>query len=452
MSTSKGPNSGKPVSSIPAQAEPAAQRAASRSGSEEADRGTAGVRDAAPSNTASNSSIGPFFKPLRWGVDSLYLSFEGELNPEAERELKELKQVAQSAAEHEQAGAQLALGDHLFEVKDKGTGMFPYVLDDNAFRIQLSRRSKRLPMAYVKVSSAYLAHKPTQAAEDDLQLLLGQLGKITDSAKVSRIDLYVDFVSNVSMESWTREAWVTRASSVSAYAVEGEFSGWAIGQGGVMSCRLYDKTLELEKSKKFYLHSLWTDRGWKAGERVWRLEFQLRREVLTQKGLSMLYTTLEHLNGLWSYATTEWLKLTLPNPDDKTRSRWPIHPLWIALASIDWENDGGPLSKRFEATRAPQDAFLSRTAFSALTSYMAREGEFDFWRAWSLLRELVEDFYRRRADFDGIRFEQYVEEKVRIKGRKFNTIANAPAVSEEEKARLKTEAFEREYRKQTRGG
>ena len=61
---------------------------------------------------------------------------------------------------------------------------------------------------------------------------------------------------------------------------------------------------------------------------VWRLEFELKREVLTQKGLSKLYQVLNHLNGLWSYATTEWLRLTLPSDDDKTRSRWPIHPLW----------------------------------------------------------------------------------------------------------------------------
>ncbi|MDP5240883.1 replication initiation factor [Uliginosibacterium sp. 31-16] len=392
------------------------------------------------------------FKPLRWGVDSLYLSFDGELNADVEKELQKLKQAAQSSEEPEQACAQFALEDHLFEVKDKGSGLFPYVLDDNAFRIQLSRRNKRLPMAYVKVSSAYLSSKRPCDIEDDLLWLLCQVGTNVDPAKVSRIDLYLDFVCDISMESWTRAAWLTRASSVNAYAIDNEFSGWSIGQGGVLSCRLYDKTLELEKSKKYYLQPLWTERGWKAGERVWRLEFQFRREVLTQKGLSELSGMLRHLNGLWSYATTEWLKLTMPNPDDQTRSRWPIHPLWIALASIDWETDGGPLSKRFSPNRAPQDATLCRFAFSALTSFMAREGEFDFWRGWSLLREIVEDHYQQRAEFEGIPFEQLVEEKVRFKGRKFNTLFNPAPVSEEELAEREAEAFEREYRKQSRGG
>lgn len=149
---------------------------------------------------------------------------------------------------------------------------------------------------------------------------------------------------------------------------------------------------------------------------------------------------------------TEWLKLAMPNEDDKTRSRWPIHPLWMALASIDWETDGGPLSKRFTTTRAPADRILARMAFSALTSFMAREGEFDFWRGWSLLREVVEECYRQRADFDCIPFEQLVAEKVRFKGRKFNTLQNPSPFHDEDEAEQRARAFEREYRKQTRGG
>ena len=34
-----------------------------------------------------------------------------------------------------------------------------------------------------------------------------------------------------------------------------------------------------------------------------------------------------NLNGLWSYATTDWLRLTIPTPEDEPRSRWPVHPL-----------------------------------------------------------------------------------------------------------------------------
>ena len=100
-------------------------------------------------------------------------------------------------------------------------------------------------MAYVKVSAYYLAHVGPVEAEKHLYGLLSQLGEVTESANVSRIDLFVDFESNVDMESWDRHAWVTRATSINAYAVNGHFSGWSIGLGGILSARLYNKSLQI---------------------------------------------------------------------------------------------------------------------------------------------------------------------------------------------------------------
>ena len=121
------------------------------------------------------------------------------------------------------------------------------------------------------------------------------------------------------------------------YSVGSLLSGWSIGMGEDIGDRLSDKTLEIDTSKKDYLPPLWGGRRWQKGERAWRIEVRYRREVLEQKGVPKLYAVLSHLNGLWSYATAEWLKLTTPNPEDQTRSPWAIHPLWIALGSIDWE-------------------------------------------------------------------------------------------------------------------
>ncbi len=254
-----------------------------------------------PSNTVPNNSIPNYFKLLRWGVDSLYLSYPGELFSEIDSKLKVLKQVAQSSEPYEQAQAQYPIDDHIFEVKDKGTRFFPYILEDNAFRIQFSR-SRSMPFAYVKITSEYLTHVGSVAAEKALRLILGQFGVIHESANVSRIDIFVDFVSSVDMESWDRHAWVTRASAINTYSIERDFSGWVIGAGSVISCRLYDKTLEIEKqSKKYYLHKLWNKAGWNEHDKVWRLEFQLKREVLTQKGLHKLHDVLNCQSALKTF-------------------------------------------------------------------------------------------------------------------------------------------------------
>ena len=107
--------------------------------------------------TLPNNCNSEYFKLLRFGVDSLYLSYPGELLPNVDDKLKELKKIAQSPEPFEQVKAQYPINGHIFEVKDKGARLFPYILEDNAFRIQLSR-SQSVPLAYVKISSEYLTH------------------------------------------------------------------------------------------------------------------------------------------------------------------------------------------------------------------------------------------------------------------------------------------------------
>ncbi|MEW6314610.1 MAG: replication initiation factor [Pseudomonadota bacterium] len=359
-------------------------------------------------------------------MDSLYLSYPGTLSEVTDARLRELKEVAQSKEAHQQAYAQLEVLGHIFEVRDKGAGLFPYVLEDNAYRVQLARSAaKSLPMAYVKLSSEFLTHYKPDIAETELRRVLDRLGEVKEAPNTSRIDLFLDFASSVDMESWDRRAWVTYAHSISAYAVDDRFSGWSVGVGGVISARLYDKTLEIEKSGKTYLLDLWKQAGWNGQGRVWRLEFELKRELLTQKGLSKLAQVLDNLNGLWSYCTTEWLRLALPSVEDQTRSRWPIHPLWSYLASVDFGADGGPLSSRFSATRAPEDDYLFSHGFSLVTSLMAREGIEGFPRGCDAFMEKLYAYQERKSYLEGVRFDQYVSEKVAIKARRFNSMLNA---------------------------
>lgn len=392
---------------------------------------------APPSNTAPYNCNDGYFKALRWGVDSLYLSYPGELSRESDASLKALKLLAQSADPGEVAKAQLPLGGHIFEVKERGASLFPYILEDGAFRIQISRPGHKAPMAYVKVSAKYLAHVGPVEAEKHLYSLLSELGELKESAHVSRIDLFVDFQSSVDMESWDRNAWVTRASSINAYAVSGQFSGWSVGLGGIISARLYNKLLEIVVSGKDWILPLWQKAGWQASNMVWRLEFELKREVLTQKGISKLHQVLGNLNGLWSYATTEWLRLTLPSEDDKTRSRWPIHPLWGFLSAVDWEGKGGPLAKRFSPSRSPNDDKLFQIAYSAILSYMAKHG----FPATELY-EGAEDFlanayayHERKANDLGLPFDDFITERLALKHRQYNTAINDPEQEVKRKAK-----------------
>ena len=245
-----------------------------------------GIAGAAPSNTAPDNSKF-HYQPLRWGVDSLYLSYPGVLSPDRVSQLRHLKSIAQGP-DHEAAKAQLQLGSHVFEVKDKSSGLFAFTLVDGSYMIRLGAgKSKQLPMAYVQVSSQLLSHKGPTEIESELRDLLRQLGEV-HAPKVSRVDLFLDFACDLSMEGWSREAWVTRACAVNQYAEDKTFTGWTIGAGGALMARLYHKLLECKKSGKEYLLDLWARAGWDQEMPVWRLEFQFKREVLVHMGLQQL--------------------------------------------------------------------------------------------------------------------------------------------------------------------
>ena len=421
-----------------------AQRApASRTDGEEEKQGSM------PTNREPYNSNTDYFKLLRFGIDSLYLSYQGNIYPEISDRLAHLKQLAQHPDDDQRALAQYAIAGHIFEVKDKGSSVFPFVLEDGAFRISLSRSGKSVPMAYVKISSRYLSSTTPKAAEIHLRIILSELGILKDSAHVSRVDLFADFVSNENMESWKREAWVTRAKKITAYAISEEFTGWTIGLGGMMACRFYNKLLEIIESGRTDLIPLWEAAGRKINEPVWRVELQFRREVLSQHGLIGLDDVLANLNGLWSYATTQWLRLTLPNKEDKTRSRWPVHPLWGYLSSVDWETDGGPLSRSFKATRIPKDKRIFALGASSIASYMAKYGITDHEEGISRYLINFHEHLCINGEFLGLSGVNYLLEKVRLRAREFNTIHNQ---MEEDRPWLETDNTADAYRKVSKGG
>jgi len=387
--------------------------------------------DTSLTNRVSNKYNPDYFQPLRWGIDSLYVSFAGELHPDQELRLEQLKKLAQSDQLKNQALSQIELNQHIFEVKDKATGMFAFILEDNCFRIQLSRaRAKSLPMAYVKISSEYLTHKSLDLIVDDLRRTLGLLGAIDYMPNVSRIDLFVDFSSNEDMESWGRHAWVSRSGDVDQYSVGGVFSGWAIGLGGAMVARLYDKLLEIVSSNKGYLVPLWNEAGWKGQHRVWRMEFQFNREILRQLNIRTYSDVIANLNGLWSYACTEWLRLTLQSETDQNRSRWPLHPLWGYISSVDFDTHGGLLSREFSAQRIPSDQRLFDHAFSVLTSFMARERITDFYQGMEALNTALYHYLNNRAMNVGASFDDFVDERVAVKAKRYNSILNKAEAEE----------------------
>lgn len=404
---------------------------------------TVSLSGAPPSNTAPYNCINPkLTKILRCSVDSLYLSYPGNLYETWSRKLQTLKAMAQSDEEMEKAQAQITLGRHLFEVMGKGDGRFPYVLQDGALRIALSKpESVAMPLAYAQLSSESLTYSDVETIEADLRSVVNSIGNVIDEPKNSRVDLCIDFVTNEELEYIDDSAWVSRAHLINRYSNKRDFSGWVIGSGGAMSARLYDKTLEIKKSKKDYLKDIWKNEGWDEKQKVWRLEFQFRREVLKQLNILSVPDLLANLKNLWEYATHDWLRLTIPNSKDETQTRWPNHPLWDVLSNAPWECDNPIKLKRTHLVRPPSDESLFVNGLGGITSFMAREGITDIGEGFGEFLHHAHT-YHENSDLrkDNV-FGAYINLKVKQKGRKFNTLNNI----EVDEAEMKQKATD--YRK-----
>ena len=400
-----------------------------------------------PSNTVPLKYNPEKFKLLRFGVDSLYLSYPGVMSEDWDKKLFRLKDLAQLDDELSQSIAQVTICGHLFEVRDKGAGRFSYVLVDNAYRIQASNsRSKSLPLAYVQISSEYLTHAGIEKAEEGLRHIVNTLGVVNEPANISRVDVYADFCADCEMDAFEPlRDWVTRVETMSLYYSYGRFSGWSFGSGGDIVARLYDKTLEVEKkSRKFYLHELWKAAGWDGERQVWRMEFEAKRNALVSLQLPKLSHLLPNQAALWRYLTENWLRLTVPTESDNNRARWNNHPLWdFIAAAFNTETEQAKL-QRFNPARLPEDERLFVHGLGGITSFMASRGIEDLSEGVGEYLHQVKAYHVIRSGFKHDGMERYVGRKVKAKNRRYNTVQNAqPLPSELNKVDEIAKAYQR---------
>lgn len=394
------------------------------------------------SNTAPANSNRP--QILMAGMDSLYLSVQGSISLEADIKLRTLKALAQGLP-HEQALAVYSVLDHRFEVWGKGSGLFPYVLVDHAYYIKLcGLGSGKLPLAYIQVKSAWLMEKGVECVCAELLAILKHLGEVEGELQVSRVDLYVDFVLPGSFDVALVGQWVSRARLISQYSMDRIFSGISIGLGGDISARLYDKTLEIKESGKEYMRNVWTAKGWTGEGSVYRLELQIKRRVLSEHEVKTVPDLLCKSGALWRYATLNWLKFVIPISTDATQSRWPLHPVWEALAMVDWPESHAGISLPIRHDRAPSDRTLYVNGLSGLTSFMARAGITDIGQAVEAFISAARSYHNYISHFTGQDFEGYVQEKAALKARQYNL--KYPFVDEKRNKEL-THASADAYRK-----
>jgi hypothetical protein len=321
---------------------------------------------------------------LAAGIDSLYVSFKGELDAARLEGIELLKIKAQESGQ-----LQIFLADERKAlIQRSGWGSYRYWLRCGDFDVFLGR-GQGLPAAYARVASEFIHEVGPIKALADLKSFVGALLDQVDETICSRVDIYADFQGWVPVSD-DYQRFVTRSrrntSHIAVHHDGRRFTGFTFGRDAMVA-RLYDKSLEIAHSGKRWMHEVWGSRL-DVSAPVWRLEFQLRREILAECSLTSPEDVLALRPNLWAYAM-QWLSLREPTPG-ATRTRWPVASAWSDLKRSQAGAPTSPLVRK--RIREHDESVLVRGLTGYASSLAALTGVSDLDLAMLLSRRRIGEY------------------------------------------------------------
>lgn len=293
----------------------------------------------------SNTHLPP--RLLASGVDALYLSGNGDLDPEL------LDELARRRCEAEQGSvATVELGSLSFTIAGHGFGKYRYSLDHPIGRVGCSP-SGHLPPLRIQPRSEFLhgiGPTGTVAVFGDVLAPFCHGLRLA----VSRIDLYAD-IAGFPLVVSDHERYVCRADSRRVYEDAGRCTGFDFGKRGSRSLhgRVYDKFVDVVRTGHDWWFDIWRDDlsgEFDLSDGVTRVELEFPRQVLTQFDLDTPHQVLGATAALWRYGTTDWLSLRIPTADTN-RSRWPLDPVWAVVQDAPFGGEVAGLDRIRSGTR-----------------------------------------------------------------------------------------------------
>jgi hypothetical protein len=247
-----------------------------------------------------------------------------------------------------------------------------------------------MPAVYARLASEFIHEVGPLNALGELKSFVATLTFVrVDEPVCSRVDIYTDFQGWIP-RSEDYDRFVTRSrrntSHIAVHHDGRRFTGFTFGRDAMVA-RLYDKGLEIAHSGKTWMHEVWGDRL-EPSAPVWRLEFQLRREVLAECWLTEVQDVLAQRQSLWAYAM-RWLSLRQPEPG-ATRTRWLVADVWIDLMRPQGDAAPSPLVRK--RIREHDESVLVRGLTGYASSLAALSGVSDLDVAMLLSRRRVGEY------------------------------------------------------------
>jgi len=353
--------------------------------------------------------------------------------------MAEAKQKAIDLDDTKRTGVEFELGGEVLEIRPKGaTGGKEFVLVSDDLRFEFASPKKEWAVVW-RATAAGLWEHGLEKIRERAHACLKKAGFTPkrpdqDWCKLSRVDYCFDiwspeFTKEMSPElantlvapsevKWRADMW-----GKGHHADQGRARAQTLTFGAKGGCQvqIYDKTAEIiEASGKDWMLEIWGEHGgyYPPGkpEDVWRVEVRMAGDWLKDRTDKDPEKFLEHMWQLIADALFN-RRMTVPQPGDSNRRRWPLHPLYtLIIHEIGNPREFLQVGRRVTMRRDELAEIMLRGVAGTVRScaVLMFSGAFDEERARGLLDEsltrMFNDAEHRRKIERAMERYQFVDE------------------------------------------
>lgn len=325
------------------------------------------------------------------GTDTLELGFYVEWNEHWPRMLERLGELKLRAVNTKGIELPAYMGHGLMLPSGRPPA-YTFHLQLRGIQVWIAKgqHATQSPNVFVRLPSDRLWHENIGPQIAELRAWITGKGGTLERVTVSRWDIAADFLLPEGLTSnFLRAHVVAKARKRREDSKGDQLETFYVGQGGgPISLRIYDKIAELAANhgEKNWFFDLWKATP---GDRVWRVEYQLRRKALKEFGAKELDDLPMLAPMIWNALTESVVSFRIPG--NQNVSRREVHPWWAAVQGVG-EMLGSTLAAERNAKKpgtASADWYIAHAA-GCLIAYAARMGVSDLGRAAdALLADLL---------------------------------------------------------------
>jgi hypothetical protein len=256
--------------------------------------------------------------------------------------------------------AVITLGGVSFLLHPYGSASgYPLVISNADYQIQFGEFND--PSFYVKFLSEALWRESALGLHQRFLTWAESVGLFPVQPEgISRTDWAFDY--QLSEIDFDQDSFVTLSSKDAVHREDRRAQTFSFGTGDVR-LRVYDKVAEIaQASGKTWFFELWG-----CAEKVWRIEWQVRKALLRRFGVRTFEDLGARQGDVLRYLASEHDTIRVAN-DDANRSRWPLHALWIDLQGRIAELAGLGVYREIDPQAAMEER-LMRIAMSVYGYY-----------------------------------------------------------------------------------